>query len=242
MKIYLGTSGWYYEHWKKKFYPEKISKKEWLKHYCQQFKTVEVNATYYRLPKEKTIKSWYDKSPDDFLFALKGSRIITHIKKLNQVKREVKKFYQLSKKLKNKFGPVLWQLPPQQHLDLEKLKKFLKVLKKIKHENVVEFRHNSWFCPEVYELLKEYKTALCIISHPKLPTKREITAKFTYLRWHGQHSLYASKYSKEELKKWANWIKKFKKKGVKKVYGYFNNDFNAYAVKNCLELKKKLVV
>jgi len=231
---YLGCSGWYYGHWEGLFYPEGLAKNKWLEFYAKKFNTVEVNATFYRFPFPNMVKGWYNKTSKDFKFTLKGNRLITHVKKLKDVKKLVNSFYKTADILKEKLACILWQFPPSLKLDLKRLDKFCKDLN-TKYNNVIEFRHKTWYCKDVYKLLKKNRIGYCIVSAPNLPEDIKVTTKFAYIRFHGKKSWYGSRYSKKEMQEWAEIIKKLK---VKDVYAYFNNDYNAYAVKNCLELKK----
>ncbi len=234
--IYLGTSGWSYDDWIGKFYPEDLQKNEWLKFYSKKFNTVEVNASFYRLPFKNMIRSWKDKTPDDFLLTFKGSQLITHRKKLKNSEDYLKKFYDRIKLADEKVGVILWQLPPQLSKDKTLLEKFLNKLN-YDYKQCIEFRHKSWFDKEIYKLLEKYNIAFCIISAPGLPSTIEVTSDFVYIRWHGINDWYKHNYSKNELNEWASRIKKI---DAKDVFGYFNNDYNAFAPKNCLELKKMI--
>jgi len=235
---FIGTSGWYYQHWYGRFYPQGLSKERLLPYFAQSFNTVELNNTFYHLPKETTVKGWYKKVPDDFVFAVKASRFITHIKRLANLGDSLKVFLKRAYLLKEKLGPVLYQLPPSMKKDSRKLTSFLKKLPK-KTKNVVEFRHRSWLDEEIFAILKKFNAAHCIISMPDFPTVVRATCDFVYIRMHGGTILYGSNYSKAELKQCAGWIKKFLKDGLD-TYVYFNNDASGFAVKNALALKKML--
>lgn len=232
-KIFIGTSGWSYGHWEGIFYPEDLKQNEKLVYYAQYFDTVEINSSFYHLHRPATYANWYKKTPKDFLFAVKGSRFISHVKKMNQPQEPLKNFFDSIKPLKEKQGPILWQFPPNFKLNLERLKNFIKFLNK-KYKYTFEFRHESWFCQEVYNLFKKHNISLCLASTPSYPYEEVITANFVYCRLHGSKSLYASKYTPSELKEWAKKIKKWKKT----CYIYFDNDAQGYAVENALELKK----
>jgi uncharacterized protein YecE (DUF72 family) len=238
-KTYIGTSGYTYDHWRGVFYPEDLASYKWLEYYMKFFKTVELNVTFYRLPQESVFKSWCKRTPKDFIFVLKGSRFITHVKKLHGTKEAVKLFFNRASLLKEKLGVVLWQLPPSWKKNVERLESFLKVVSHYKVRQVFEFRHESWFCDEVYKLLKKYKVALCIADSPEFPTAEVVTADFIYIRFHGGKILYGSRYSRKEMQEWAKKIKAWTKKGLD-VYAYFNNDASGYAVENARELKKLL--
>ncbi len=233
--IHLGTSGWYYDDWAGSFYPKDLKKGEWLAFYASQFDTVEVNASFYRLPFKNMVKGWKKKTPDDFLLTFKGSRVVTHRKKLKESKEYLHRFFNRIK-IAEKLGVVLWQLPPNLTKDLNRLEDFLRLLDSDMRQ-CVEFRHKSWFDKETYDLLKKYNVAFCIISAPKLPSEIQLTADFAYIRWHGVNDWYKHNYSKQELMKWAQKIKNL---DVDDVFGYFNNDYQAYAPNNCLQLKELL--
>ncbi|MBL7155006.1 MAG: DUF72 domain-containing protein [Candidatus Portnoybacteria bacterium] len=237
-KLYIGTSGFSYLHWEKGvFYPNGLVKAKQLEYYTEYFQTVELNNPFYHLPLAKTFQKWYQRTPSNFIFAVKASRYISHIKKLKGCGQAWRLFISRAEKLKEKLGPILFQLPPSWQVNAKRLEVFLKILPQ-KHQYSFEFRHQSWFCQEIYQLLKKYNVALCLADSPQWPYQEEITADFIYLRLHGRHSLYSSKYTNQELKKWAVKIKKWLKN--RDVYVYFNNDANGYAVKNAQTLKKLL--
>jgi len=238
-EVFIGTSGWNYEHWQAGiFYPENLPSREELRFYSEHFKTVELNASFYHLPKAETFDNWYTQTPDDFLFSVKASRFITHIKRLKDCRNPWNRFINNAKNLKEKLGPVLFQLPPRWKVDRERLRDFVKILDK-NFKYVFEFRDSSWFCDEVYKILRRRNIAFCIADSPNLPSAEEITADFIYIRFHGSESLYSSKYTNKELKNWAKKIEKFLKEGLD-VYVYFNNDAYGYAVENAREISQIL--
>ena len=204
--------------------------------FAKHFNTVELNNTFYHLPKEKTIENWRYNTPVGFTFAVKASRFITHIKKLKNLGDSLKIFLSRVYILKQKLGPVLYQLPPSMKKDSLRLAGFLKKLP-ASIKNVIEFRNSSWLDQEVFDILKKHNTAYCIVSMPDFPAKEEITADFVYIRMHGGKILYGSNYSVKELKAWAGDIKRFLKKSLD-VYVYFNNDASAYAIENARTLRK----
>ncbi|AVR45150.1 DUF72 domain-containing protein [Christiangramia fulva] len=228
MEVYIGCSGWNYRDWKGNFYPENIPQKEWLEYYMEHFNTVEVNNTFYRTPKDSTVVKWKKQAyGKDFNFTLKGNRYVTQMKKLHDVEDSVEKFYHTSDLMKTKLGCVLWQLPPSLHRDDEKLENFCKLLK---GKNVIEFRHESWFDEEVYDILRKNRVSYCSISTPKFPEKIIATTDTVYLRMHGKgKKWYDYDYSKKELK---SWHKKIIDSGAKEVFIYFNNDIGAVAPEN----------
>ena len=237
-KIWIGTSGWSYLHWRKIFYPENLSYHRWLEYYAQFFDTVELNASFYHLPSNKTFQNWAKKTPENFLFSVKASRFITHIKKLTNCKRAWHNFYKNAQGLGKKLGPILFQLPPSFKQNLKRLENFLKILPQ-KEKYAFEFRHQSWFEKNTFLLLKKYKVALCIAHSPRFPLSLEKTASFVYLRFHGGQTLYGSKYPEKELKEWAQKINHWPKK---EIFIYFNNDFHGYAVQNAKTLMKFLKI
>jgi len=228
----VGTSGFYYEGWLGTFYPEDLKKNAMLPYYAERFDTVELNSTFYHLPKEKTVQGWVDRTPGAFRFAVKGSRFITHRKKLRDVAEPLDLFYERIAPFGRKLGCVLYQLPPSLRRDDDLLNAFLAQLpEKIRH--TVEFRHASWFHPEVMEILKRHGVAFCAQSHPGLPDLMEATAPFVYLRFHGVPELYTSNYGDEELQRWANRIRALQRD----AFVYFNNDFLGYAPVNAMTLR-----
>lgn len=235
MRYFIGTSGWHYDDWRGRFYPEKLAKAKWLEFYAEHFNTLELNNTFYHLPSENAFKNWYMSSPEGFIFGVKASRYITHIKRLKNCNEEVGKFMSRVVLLKEKLGPLLHQLPPGLHRDDDRLKEFLKVLPhELKH--VIEFRHESWFTEEVFNILRQYKVAFCVYDMPKLTSPITTTTDFAYIRFHGKKSLYSSRYNDEEMVDWANKIKSLAKK-VESVYIYFNNDIAGYALENAKMLR-----
>lgn len=232
-KIHIGTSGWSYDHWKDSFYKE-TPKSDWFKFYASHFGTVEINSSFYRLPNPHTVKKWEKESPKSFVFSVKASRYITHVKRLKEPKEGVKIFLKSITPLKSKLGPILFQLPPNFKVDLERLEKCLSVLPK-GNRYTFEFRHDSWFIQEVYELLKKNKIALCITDLEGKLSPVEVTAPFIYIRLHGPQRAYQGRYSHQKLTGWAKRIRKWLKEALD-VYVYFDNDEKGYAVKDTLKL------
>ncbi|UCE47446.1 MAG: DUF72 domain-containing protein [Phycisphaerales bacterium] len=234
--IRIGTSGWYYDHWKEVFYPTDLSKSKWLEYYAQQFDTVEINNSFYHLPKEQTIRKWQGIAPDGFLYAVKANRFITHIKKLKDVAQPLERFLERVRVLGNRFGAVLYQLPPSLHKDLDLLGGFLKLLPG-KPPAVFEFRHESWYSDDTFRLLTESNAAFCIHDMPGKESPRVVTAETVYIRFHGTTGRYAGSYPKSALQKWAAWIEKHAK-DAHSIYAYFNNDIHGHAIKNAQQLKE----
>jgi len=254
--LFIGTSGWIYSHWDGIFYPEKLSSKAKLKYYSQYFKTVEINYSFYHLPKSSTYQNWYSQTPKDFVFAIKASRFITHIKRLKGVKEAWEQFLESALNLKEKLGPILFQFPPSFQASAEnikRLKDFFEICDKTamtecqnfvrgrasyKSYNLkyaLEFRHDSWCNKKIYKILRKYNVAWVIADSPRYPRADVVTANFIYIRLHGSKSMFASKYTKEELKILAKKIKNWLKQKLD-IYCYFNNDAYGYAVENAKEL------
>ncbi len=230
----IGTSGWHYDHWRERFYPVKLPKSGWLEHYCQFFRTVEINASFYRLPTERAFASWRDGSPTDFVFAVKASRLITHYRRLRNVEEPLDTFLSRARILGHKLGPILYQLPPGLKRDDRVLGDFLALLPgNLLH--AVEFRHSSWLHEEVYAILRAYGVAFCVISAPGRDYPPVATGSFAYLRFHGSQAMYGGSYSDEELEHWAR-ITRDLSGGSRAIFAYFNNDANAHAVFNALAL------
>jgi uncharacterized protein YecE (DUF72 family) len=239
-RVHIGTSGWHYKHWVGLFYPEGIVPSEMLPFYLRQFDTVEVNNTFYQLPALSTFDSWRENSSKEFLFAIKASRFITHMKKLKEPESSVQKFFSRTEALQEKLGPVLFQLPPRWKLNRDRLAEFLGALPN-HHRYVFEFRDDSWLVPQVFDLLAEYNAALCIHDLGTMKTPIEITATFTYVRFHGPGSAkYSGSYSDRELQEWAGRINEWRKR-LSAVYVYFNNDVGGCAVRNAAHLKRMVL-
>lgn len=235
-KIYIGTSGWSYPHWKGTFYPVHIKDSDELSFYAQKLLSVEINNSFYHLPSAKIFRDWRSSTSKNFIFAVKASRYITHLKKLKTDDDGLKLFLKHARYLKEKLGPILFQLPPGWKLNLERFEMFLKKLPK-KHRYTFEFRNHSWFDERVYELLRQYNCAFCIYDLENFITPLIETADFVYVRLHGPTLRYGGSYNLRALVKWAKLIANWKAKG-KDVYVYLNNDDRGYAALNALRLKE----
>ncbi len=233
---WIGCSGFYYKGWRERFYPVGLPQKLWFEFYCQYFNTVELNVTFYRFPKLEDLRGWYHRSPEHFRFTVKAPRLITHYRKFNNAKRETNDFYHVvNKGLGDKLGAVLFQLHPQTEYSNENLERILTTLD-LAFTNVLEFRHPSWWNAHVLKVLKENNITFCGISYPNLPDDVVKTSSVMYYRFHGVPQLYLSSYSKNELAKISNEIKR--DRGVNDVYCYFNNDIEVAAVSNAQVLQK----
>jgi uncharacterized protein YecE (DUF72 family) len=233
-RLYIGTSGWIYGDWIGIFYPEDLRSKDRLKYFSSHFNTTEINYSFYHLPKPTTYENWYNQTNKNFVFAVKTSRYITHIKRLIGVKDAWKVFLKNTLHLKDKLGPVLFQFPPSfkaSDENIKRLKELLKLINKAKIRFAFEFRHKSWCGEAVYDILKRFNIAWVIADSPNYPKAEAITANFAYIRMHGSRALFSSKYTHEELQTLAQKIKVWLKKGVD-TYVYFNNDFHGYAVQD----------
>ncbi|HXV78373.1 MAG TPA: DUF72 domain-containing protein [Candidatus Binatia bacterium] len=232
----IGTSGWHYDHWRGVFYPEDLPKTEWFSHYAQEFDTVEINNTFYRLPEATTFDAWRGQAPKGFCYALKFSRYGSHIVRLKKAKDTIGKFLKRADRLGEFLGPILVQLPPNWKADPERLAAFLEAAPK-NYRWAVEFRDRRWLCEEVFAILKQHDCALCIHDmigdHPRL-----VTAGWVYLRFHGEH--YSGCYSHQFLTARATEIQEYLSKGLD-VFAYFNNDAQGYAVQNAAELRRYVV-
>jgi uncharacterized protein YecE (DUF72 family) len=233
-KWWIGCSGFHYKHWKGAFYPEKLAQNKWFGFYAEHFKTFELNVTFYRFPRLSVLEPWYNNTPDNFRFSVKAPKAITHFKKFNDTQRMVNDFYGTSREgLKEKLGPILFQLPPILTYKEENLEKILDNLDP-SFTNVLEFRHESWWNAEVYNKLAQHNITFCGMSHPKLPDEVIQNTKVVYFRFHGIPHLYASPYDLHTLQKIANEIEE--NSSVKEAFIYFNNDINASAIKNALDM------
>lgn len=232
----IGTSGWMYDHWDGVFYPPDLRKDEWLSFYMRHFDTVEINNTFYHLPTPEAFEGWRKAASKGFIYALKGSRFITHMKKLKDPHEPLKLFLERARLLKGCLGPVLFQLPPRWRCNLDRLKEFVNALPS-DIRFAFEFRDTTWFNEDVYEVLRERDISLCIYHMPDFLSPVEVTARFVYIRFHGTDFLYGGRYSKEELSRWADLINLYLKGGLD-VYVYFNNDAEGYAVVNAKELRE----
>jgi uncharacterized protein YecE (DUF72 family) len=234
-RIFVGTSGWTYDDWYGPFYPEDIKTSERLSFYAEQFDTVEVNATFYRLPTEVMIKAWNTRLGENFHLVVKGSRVVTHLKKIANCEEALEKFFERAFKL-TRLEVILWQLPPSLHKDVDRLENFLSLLpQKVRH--AVEFRHESWWDDEVVKTLTKHDSAFVAVSHPSLPETILPTTDFLYVRFHGQdREAYRYDYTDKELSRWVSILKPHLRNRT--LYAFFNNDHDANAPRNALKLKE----
>jgi uncharacterized protein YecE (DUF72 family) len=237
--VRIGCSGWNYPHWRGIVYSNGLLQSHWLEHYATLFDTVEVNSTFYRLPKRDAVARWVEQTPDEFVFAVKASRYLTHVRRLRDLGPGADRFYERIEPLVRspKMGPVLWQLPGNFRRDDDRLASALGQLPPGRH--CFEFRHASWFATEVYELLRSRGVALVIGDHPERPFQSdELTADWTFVRFHHGHRGRRGNYSESELEEWAVRIERWRRRAD--VYAYFNNDWEGFAVENGRWLKRRL--
>jgi uncharacterized protein YecE (DUF72 family) len=234
-KAYIGTSGWNYKTWRDDFYGD-TPQKQWLRFCADRFTSIEVNGTFYRLLEKSTFKKWRDATPEDFPFAIKGHRYVTHNKKLLDVEESVIRCRESASPLGKRLAVVIWQLPASSKKKIERLEKFVKILGRWKStRQTIEFRHKSWFDDEVKKCLSEHSIAVCISDAPNWPMWGEVTTDLVYIRLHGHTRKYVSSYSKPALKKWATRIQTWLKEN-RDVHVYFDNDAEGAAPKNALTL------
>ncbi len=237
-EYWIGTSGWHYDHWRGRFYPERLPKDEWLRHYAREFPTAEINNSFYQLPRPATWRAWRNEVPDGFVFAVKAHRLITHQKKLKDGSGYLENFLEHAGLLGDRLGPILFQLPGTWHVNVERLASFVERLPAGRY--VFEFRHESWLADEALAVLRARNVALCWhdMSDPDPPLI--ITADFAYVRFHGAHQeKYAGRYHGNTLRRWARRLRGLPR-DVREVFIYFNNDYRAYAVENARTLRRLL--
>jgi uncharacterized protein YecE (DUF72 family) len=236
-QVRIGCSGWNYDDWRGRLYPERAPKRRWLELYAARFDTVEVNATFYRLPSRDAVAAWVQQTPPQFTFSIKASRYLTHVKRLTDLGEGIARFYERLEPLveAGRLGPVLWQLPENFHRDDARLDGWLSALPSGMH--TIEFRHESWFVPEVMNALREHRVALTIGDHPKRPFQsHEATAPWRYVRFHYGARGRDGNYSATELQQWARRIKQWRR--THDVFAYFNNDWRGFAPANALALRR----
>jgi uncharacterized protein YecE (DUF72 family) len=231
----VGCSGYQYPHWRNVLYPDDLPKTRWFERYAEVFDTVEINNTFYNLPKGETFDKWREQAPAGFRYILKFSRYGSHIKKLKSPEDTIGLFLDRAERLKGYLGPILVQLPPGWNVNVERLSAFLDAACR-RRRWALEFRNQSWLCPEIYQLLSEHNAALVIHDliddHP-----RKITADWVYLRFHGPGGDGQRSYPHQSLSASARWIKELRGQG-RDVYAYFNNDPEGNAVRDAQDLRR----
>jgi len=236
--VHIGTSGWHYAHWRGPFYSDNLGADRFLAYYAARFPTVEINNSFYRLPSEQALETWRDTAPPGFIFAVKASRFITHLKKLQDPERSLAPFLDRIALLGEKLGPILFQLPPRWHFDAARLAAFLTVLPAA-HRYTLELRDRSWINASALKLLTAHGVAFCIYELAGYLSPREVTADFVYIRLHGPGGPYQGQYDLWTLTAWARAIAAWSQQG-REVFCYFDNDEAGYAAKNALQLQELL--
>jgi uncharacterized protein YecE (DUF72 family) len=233
--IRIGCSGWMYRHWRGAFYPETCAVKHWFAHYAEHFGTVEINNSFYRLPKAEAVDGWREQAPPGFCYAIKANRYLTQAKKLKECAEPLERMMRAFRHLGGTLGPILYQLPPRLKLNLERLEDFLKLAPR-DVTNVFEFRDKSWYAPETLTLLDRYGASFCAHDMPGSASPREAVGPIAYVRFHGGEGKYWGRYSDECLLDWTDWMVAEARAG-RPVWAYFNNDAEAHAVHDALTLK-----
>ena len=233
-RAFIGTSGWHYDHWVGTFYPGDTKSNEQLSYYVRHFLTVEINNSFYKLPAPAVFRAWKESVPPQFIFAVKASRYITHMKKLKMDSASLQRFFNSVKVLGSKLGPILFQLPPGWKVNVERLESFLKALP-AGYRYAFEFRNPTWYTSEVYEVLNKHNCAFCIYELAGHVSPPQRTADFVYIRLHGPGAKYEGSYSARALDAWAKRVRAWQEESLD-VYVYFDNDQAGYAANNALKL------
>jgi uncharacterized protein YecE (DUF72 family) len=238
-RVYVGTSGWHYDSWRGPFFPDDVPKKDWLRWYAGRLPTAELNGVFYRTPTVEAVRGWYAQTPDNFLFAWKASKFITHWKRLGPTSpNSIALMEQRLRLLRHKAGPVLFQLPPQFTANRERLLSFLKLLRAKRHY-AFEFRHPSWYEGAILDVLRDHDIALCLSDHHDAPAPWIVTARHVYVRGHGPGGRYKGHYPETVLREWARDIRKWRRQR-RTVYVYFDNDQKSAAPRDALALQALL--
>jgi uncharacterized protein YecE (DUF72 family) len=233
--IRIGCSGWNYKHWRERFYPKGVPVARWFGFYSDTFDTVEINNSFYMLPKAETFDKWREQAPPGFRYAVKANRFITQAKKLKECEEPLDRMMPLFRRLGETLGPILYQLPPRLKLNLDRLESFLQLVPK-DVVNVFEFREPSWYVPETLALLERFGSSLCVHDMPGSASPREAVGPVAYVRFHGGEGKYWGRYSDEGLLFWTDWIVDQSRQG-RDVWCYFNNDIDAHAIHDALTLR-----
>ena len=251
-QIRIGCSGWQYKHWRGDFYPADLPQSRWFAHYAQVFDTVEINNSFYRLPPADTFAKWREQAAPRqrtarrpgsrhrrrFIYAVKASRFLTHMKKLKDPEDPLFRFFENARQLGPTLGPVLYQLPPGWTLDLDRLEHFLRALPR-GYRHTVEFRETSWYDDRVYALLEKHHVALCLHDMQGSATQRMVVGPFIYVRFHHGTSKYTGRYADERLDEWADWLADASA-GGSDVFAYFNNDSGGHAPRDAVRLRDRI--
>jgi uncharacterized protein YecE (DUF72 family) len=233
--IHVGCSGWVYKHWRGILYPEGLPQRCWFQRYAEEFDTVEINNSFYHLPKPETFDKWRKQAPDGFCYAVKANRFITQAKKLKDPEEPLERFLKPTRRLKEHLGPILFQLPPSMRINLERLESFLKILPR-RLTSVFEFREKSWYSEEVLTLLDRHGAGFVAHDMKGVASPRWASGEAAYVRFHGAGGKYWGRYSDEALLEWTDWIIEQARSG-RSVWCYFNNDIHGHAIEDARTLK-----
>lgn len=236
-QVRVGCSGWQYRHWQGDFYPEDLPPSRWLQYYTSRFDTVELNNSFYRLPDAAVFAAWRGRVPASFLFSVKASRYITHMKRLKDPQEPLDRFFDRASHLLRNLGPVLYQLPPRWGCNVERLRDFLAAAPRGPLQ-AIEFRDPDWYRDEVFALLQRYRFALCVHDMAGCPAPLTVAGPFVYLRLHGPER-YAGRYPDALLARWADWLSTRRAAG-QDLYVYFNNDVGGHAPRDAVRLREML--
>ena len=237
-QIRVGCSGWQYKHWRNDFYPSGLPQSRWFAHYAERFDTVEINNSFYRLPPPETFAKWREQAPPRFLYSVKASRFLTHMKKLKDPEEPLRRFFASANALENRLGHVLFQLPPGWKIDLDRFQHFLRALTARRHY-AVEFRDTSWYDERIYALLRKHKVALCLHDMQGAATGKLVVGPFVYVRFHHGTTKYGGRYPDSRLDAWADWLAQQAASGLA-VFAYFNNDTGGHAPRDAVRLRDRL--
>jgi uncharacterized protein YecE (DUF72 family) len=235
--IRIGCSGWQYRHWRGSFYPADLPAARWLDYYAEQFDTVEINNSFYRLPEAATFSTWARRVSPGFIFAVKASRFLTHMKKLKEPVDPLRLFFSRAKRLETALGPILYQLPPRWPVNVERFAEFLDALP-AGRRHAVEFREPSWYSSEVFALMNQRGVALCLHDMPGSASGKAVVGPFVYVRFHGVQK-YSGRYDDRTLEDWADWLSE-QRRGGRRIYAYFNNDVGGHAPRDAARLRSML--
>jgi uncharacterized protein YecE (DUF72 family) len=237
-RIRIGCSGWQYNHWAPSFYPAGLPASRWFAHYALSFDTVEINNSFYRLPSPETFAQWREQAPSHFLYAVKASRFLTHMKKLKDPDDPLFRFFESAKELGPRLGPVLYQLPPRWPINVERFEIFLRTLPR-GYRQVVEFREPSWYDERIFDLMRQHQVALCLHDMHGSATGRTLVGPFVYVRFHFGTKTYGGRYSDERLDDWAEFLADRARDGLH-VFAYFNNDTGGHAPRDAVRLRQRI--
>jgi uncharacterized protein YecE (DUF72 family) len=233
--IHVGCSGWVYKHWRGILYPDGLPQKRWFERYAEEFDTVEINNSFYRLPKCETFEKWQKQAPPGFCYAVKANRYLTQAKKLKECEEPMERMMSAVRCLGDRLGPMLYQLPPSMKINLERLESFLRILPP-GVTSVFEFRNKDWYRADTYDLLDRYGASFCVHDMPGSASERIAVGPIAYVRFHGGEGKYWGRYSDEGLLSWTDWIVDQARQG-RPAWCYFNNDIHGHAIEDARTLK-----